>query len=565
VANITRLAPSFTVSLSVRVVPPVADAFVVPCAYVSAMPARSPVAHVPKPRTIDCLSRALKDAFQELKFSKLTDVQESAIPSILSGKSTVIAAGTGTGKTLAYLAPICQQLKRAEVEEHQATRPHRPRAVILVPTRELALQVLATCKALCHVVKLRSVCITGGTSQALQRKELGTAIDILIATPGRLALMHEQGHVHFTDARHVVVDEADTMVDDHAGFAEELQSMLKLVLPKSTPAEGTSFSERKGAHTQFILVGATTSASLHHTAKSLFGTSEVISTNSVHKLPPKLSQEFINVTQEPAAKHAALLDVMARLDKSASKKVLVFCNTVPSARSTAHFLSESGYSNASLHGDIPPIMRGKEFAAFGRGEAQVLVCTDAAARGLDFPGVQFVVNFDFPRSEVDYLHRVGRVARAGLTGSAFNFVTKWDAAAARSIQTASAQLQSVIPSDGPIIPPRAAAASPSPSSYRNGTKHSYRGSNASNSGADWRARTVTSRAKHPGGASGRKWRPAAARTSESPISRSSSEARAPGAPSRHAGRGLSSFSTASISNRRSRTVTGRPPRRDSTK
>jgi superfamily II DNA/RNA helicase len=543
------------------------------------------------------LSDRTLEALFEQGFKKPTKTQADFIPSILKGENVLMGAATGTGKTIAYVAPILQALKEAEAEHLSAvggattvTRRKRPRALILAPTRELCTQILDVVKRLSHVLKLRSLLIVGGTKQGPQRQALDTPVDVVVATPGRLALLHQQGHVHLTDCKHVVVDEVDTMLSNqtytsrkasvksnHArhvkeggSFGDELAEVLKRLRLREQSAEAAAkYEERKkkekllglqavkdspGAialdlsektakkmaaeskaedeeedidttvarsksSIQYVLVGATIPqgmakklASMIPAAKdavmkaqggagaanqlqgrqtvggekekyfpvapAVASPSEVASSPSVavasaggaaslHIIPRNIQQEFRRVGGGPNAKHSALSEVLSELllmregeaegtdnsfevvpvagddgtpiKRKKSKKsksiaapgsqIIIFCNSVAAARSTAYFVAEQGYSAACLHGEIPPDRRAQEYELFRSGKVPLLICTDAAARGLDFPSAGTVIMFDFPKSAVDYVHRAGRVGRAGsLTPSAATATTGEDKA-----------------------------------------------------------------------------------------------------------------------------------------
>ena len=407
-----------------------------------------------------------------------THTQVHYIPRVLAGESLLLAAGTGTGKTLAFLAPIAQSLKAAEAaaaEERAAAAAagggdgggtlaavrgaRRPRALVLAPTRELAVQTLAAVKGLSHVLKLRSVGILGGSKQASQRRALGGGadggadappVDIVVATPGRLALLQSQGWLSLAAVRHIVVDEADTMVATRGGFLEEVRELLSR-LPRGSCA------------VQHVFVGATMPPAavraLHALAPSARLSRAMPSVPGLHELPACVTLDVRRVGSLPAAKHEALtvaLDELRlggggprALPSSAGpaaagavrRQALVFCSSVGSARSTAHFIAERGLSAACLHGDIPPARRAAEFELFRRGDVDLLVCTDAAARGLDFPAAAAVIMFDFPHSAVDFVHRAGRVGRQGQAprGGAvcIAFATPKDEPLARAIERAA--------------------------------------------------------------------------------------------------------------------------------
>lgn len=455
---------------------------------------------------------ALHQALIEAGIAKPTHIQALAIPLLLRGGSVALGSGTGTGKTLTYALPIVHLIKEEEARG-VGTRSQHPRAIILLPTRELERQVLAVFKQLAHCAKVRVLGISGGSKQGLQRVALDSAVDVLVATPGRLSLLLAQGRLSLADVRHVVIDEVDTMMGDEH-FAEELRAVLgplrtanarthhddlKLgeVQAGAQAGAGASAnglnrkdsvsrrppSSRRGfGSTQVVLAGATIPRGARDLVASAFPGLAFVSSGSLHLAPARVDQRFERVAGDPAAKHTALFSLIEELrvagklsaspgsspvaprqderaasvlsvdaagrvagtplrargsaSRPRSGSVMIFCNTISSARSTAHALAEAGVSLASLHGGIPPQLREREYAAFRDGHAPVLVCTDAAARGLDLPGVTHVVNFDFPLSPIDYLHRVGRTGRAGSAGTAISFVQRHDTVLATAIERA---------------------------------------------------------------------------------------------------------------------------------
>ena len=396
-------------------------------------------------------------ALTELGIVRPTDIQSAAIPAILNRESVLLASGTGTGKTFAFLLPLVNALKMDEEVRGGGSRRHRPRGLVLLPTRELALQVLAAVKKLGHTAKIRATAVVGGTTQGVQRRALDSDVDIIVATPGRLLLLLEQRWLTLADVQTVIIDEVDTMLSDYDGFGADVEAVLRPLRsagafkskcatePSTFKPTGRQLNHRS---VQLVLAGATVPRAAQRAIERIFPGLRTLAARGVHLPPPTLAHRFVRVGAEADAKHEALLRVISSLPNGplpvtvdASRgdggSVLVFCNTVPSARSTAHFLSEAGYPVASLHGGIPPLLRAAEFAAFVGGSARVLVCTDAAARGLDFPALEHAILFDFPLASVEYLHRSGRVARAGRQGTVTSLVAKRDIVLARGIQAAA--------------------------------------------------------------------------------------------------------------------------------
>ena len=492
----------------------------------SSLPLSPPLPHspaLPSAAAWHNLRAGLRAGLLDLGVRSPTAVQAAALPAALAGRHVLITSATGEGKTLAFLLPLLHNLKSAEVEGGVVTRPGRPRALVLVPTRELALQVLAVAKALCHREKFVCTALVGGRKESLQRQALARPVDLVVATTGRLLRAVTGSWCALTDVSYCAIDEVDTMVcagegraGAYGGFESELLTILRALSPVGAAARasapptlngatrstlnvlnrgGSSSSAAAGAaaaaaaaaplsalHSsppqasavQFFLAGATIPPAAAREIARLFPGAHTAATPTAHTAPKGTSVRFIPVSAgDPAAKHEALLQALPSLLRSHTASasaagagaaatgaatasasatataaaptgkcgVLVFCNSVASARSTALTLGEAGYACASLHGDMPPSLRGSEYVLFASGQCPVLVATDSAARGLDFGGgVAAVLLFDFPRSPVEYLHRIGRTGRGvGGRGQVVALVGRGDAVLAKAIERESAR------------------------------------------------------------------------------------------------------------------------------
>ena len=376
-------------------------------------------------------------------------VQALAIPRVLAGGSVLLASETGSGKTLAYLLPLIARLRAEEAREGGAreTRPGRPRALVLSPTRELAEQIFGVAKQVSHFARLRVALAGGGGSRADSRRSLGRPVDLLVGTPSRV-LEHagmlrggapgargrkggaSQPLVSLRDLLCVVVDEADTMFDE--GFAPDVTRLLERNQGKQT-----------------VLAAATLTKPVRALLDSpALPDFETLETDTLHRTAQGARQTFLPVGQQD--KLALLAQVLhgsgaGGVGADERGRTIVFCNTLASCRACEHHLSELGFATLCLHGDVPPRERREVVAQFraggrdGTGEApELLVCTDLAARGLDFGDhpVGHVIMFDFPLNPVDYLHRAGRTARAGAGGKVTSLVARRDAVLADRIQEA---------------------------------------------------------------------------------------------------------------------------------
>jgi ATP-dependent RNA helicase RhlE len=337
------------------------------------------------------LLKAVEDYFEP------TSVQEAAIPVILTGVDVIATAQTGSGKTTAYVLPLLQRWLSASDGE---SRPLH--TLVLVPTRELAAQVrevLQECSA--HLSKhLKVVSAVGGVSINPQMMALRGGADFIVATPGRLLDLVEHNAVQLTRIRSLVLDEADRMLN--LGFAEEVSRILKL-LPVGR---------------QNVLLSATFPESVESLAKDFLRDPTRIDIAPETTDKPAIEERAIRVD---TAQRNPLLRHLIR--KEAWKRVLVFVAKQTTADHVAEKLRINGISAAAFHGDMSQGARTRVLESFKQSLTQVLVATDLASRGLDIVQLPAVVNFDLPRSPVDYTHRIGRTGRAGQTGVAISFVT----------------------------------------------------------------------------------------------------------------------------------------------
>ncbi|GMF15300.1 unnamed protein product [Phytophthora lilii] len=370
-----------------------------------------------------------------MRIASPTGIQSKSFPAILARHDVLCAAQTGTGKTLAYLVPLVEQLLRKEAvarREHEArgaTEPPpavlgRPSALILLPSRELALQVSAVAKQLAHSAKFASCTITSGERKSIQQKNAARRLDLVIGTPGRVAKCISKGDFFVSRIDTVVVDEADTLFDAKMGFRKELDAVLGPIQASAA---------KRNQPLQMILAAATIRSPIDQVLKKKFGDLRVVSDDMIHKTPATIKEEFVRVV--PESKHSALREAL-HLHKRRAAKTMIFCRNSASVRSTEHMLREHGFQDCvCLHGDMPPARRHDAIHAFKEdADVNILVCTDLAARGLDFETVKHVIMFDFPKTAVDYVHRAGRTGRAGELGLVTSLVTKHDLALAMSIE-----------------------------------------------------------------------------------------------------------------------------------
>ena len=339
------------------------------------------------------LSEEVLRAVDDLGYTDPTPVQAAAIPRVLEGRDLLAAAQTGTGKTAAFLLPTLSRLGRAQ-------RGHGPRMLVVTPTRELAQQISDVCGVIEKNTRHKSLTIVGGVGYEPQKAALKRGCDILVATPGRLVDLIDQGEARLGEVEVLVLDEADRMLD--MGF---LPAMRKIVV--QTPSSR-----------QTLLFSATLDE------KAIGGIKDLVSDPAVVEIARKgtvaetIDQYVLPVSLE--AKNALLAEV---LKSEGTRRVIVFTRTKHRADACCRRLRRAGVACAPIHGNRSQNQRERALKEFRDGKVDVLVATDVLARGIDVSDVRYVVNFDVPADPEDYIHRIGRTGRAGETGWALTFVT----------------------------------------------------------------------------------------------------------------------------------------------
>ncbi|MDD0810591.1 DEAD/DEAH box helicase [Curvibacter sp. RS43] len=344
------------------------------------------------------LAEPLARAVAEMGYESMTPIQAQAIPVVLTGQDVMGAAQTGTGKTAAFSLPLLQRLLK---HENSSTSParHPVRALVLLPTRELADQVAQQIKLYAKYTNLRSAVVFGGMDMKPQTAELKRGVEVLVATPGRLLDHIEAKNAVLNQVEYVVLDEADRMLD--IGFLPDLQRILSY-LPKQRTT---------------LLFSATFSPEIKRLAGSYLQDPVTIEVARSNATASTVEQHFYGVNDDN--KRHALHQVLRR---HGIKQAFVFVNSKLGCARLARALDSDGLKTAALHGDKSQDERLKALDAFKKGEVDLLVCTDVAARGLDIKDVPAVFNMDIPFNAEDYVHRIGRTGRAGASGLAVSFV-----------------------------------------------------------------------------------------------------------------------------------------------
>jgi superfamily II DNA/RNA helicase len=348
------------------------------------------------------LAPEIQRALSDQGYVHPTPIQAQAIPVVLAGRDVMGAAQTGTGKTASFSLPIIQNLL-PHANTSMSPARHAVRALVLTPTRELAIQVAENVKAYAQHTPLRSTVVFGGMDMKPQTEILRKGVEIVIATPGRLLDHVEQKNISLAQVQMLVMDEADRMLD--MGFLPDLQRIINL-LPKKR---------------QNLMFSATFSPEIKKLAASFLTdplTIEVARSNATNT---SITQVLYKVQEEQKR------DVVEHLIRSrALKQVLVFSNTKIGASRLARYLEQAGIKASAIHGDKTQQERIAALDDFKKGEIDVLVATDVAARGLDITDLPCVINYDLPYNAEDYVHRIGRTGRAGATGDALSVYSEKD-------------------------------------------------------------------------------------------------------------------------------------------
>ena len=344
------------------------------------------------------LDPAIMRAITETGYTTPTPIQAAAIPTVIRGADLKACAQTGTGKTAAFSLPLLQRLLP---HANSSTSPakHPVRALILTPTRELAVQVYDNLKTYGKYLPYRIACVYGGTDIKPQIAELKLGIEFLVATPGRFLDLVEQKAVNLQSVQAIVLDEADRMLD--MGFIPDVQRILNL-LPNT----------RQG-----LLFSATFSTEIQKLADTMLQNPEFIEVARRNSVSETISHQV-----HPVAEHRKLPLLVNLLRSGTMPQALVFVRTKQGCSRLARALSHAGIKADAIHGDKSQSERMKALNAFKNGEIQTLVATDVAARGIDIEELPFVVNYELPHTPEDYVHRIGRTGRAGNLGNALSLV-----------------------------------------------------------------------------------------------------------------------------------------------
>ena len=329
-------------------------------------------------------------------YENATPVQEQVIPLILEGKDVIASAQTGTGKTAAFLLPLINKIL---VGQHEG---HSNKALVIVPTRELAIQIAQHMEGLSYFTSVSSIAVYGGgdgNAFVQEKKALSHGADVVICTPGKMMAHIKMGYVKLNGLKYLILDEADRMLD--MGFYDDIMFIIDN-LPKKR---------------QNLLFSATMPYKIREMARKILHNPEEVNI-SISKPPEKIKQEaFIvyDMQKIPLVKHL--------LGKTDFKSVLIFCSSKISVKNLTRDLKRAKFSADEIHSDLDQPKREDVLIQFKSGRLPILVATDILSRGIDIDNIDLVINYDVPHDGEDYVHRIGRTARAAAEGSAYTFVT----------------------------------------------------------------------------------------------------------------------------------------------
>src|SRR3954469_22893977 len=364
------------------------------------------------------LSKPLLDALAAKNYAQATPIQLQAIPTVLTGRDLLGIAQTGTGKTAAFMLPSLDRL----AANRQIPKPGQIRMLVLAPTRELASQIAASAETYGRVMRLAVGVIFGGVPNSKSVRTVARGLDVLVATPGRLLDLIDQRALSLRELEILVLDEADQMLD--LGFIPALKRIVALVPPKR----------------QTLFFSATMPKAIKELADKYLTNPAEVSVTPAATTVERIDQSVTMVNQ---AEKAALLALLLRHESV--ERVLVFSRTKHGADKIVKQLAAASIPAGAIHGNKSQVQRERAIAAFKSGEMKVLIATDIAARGIDIPNVSHVINFDLPDVPEQYVHRIGRTARAGAAGIAIAFCSHEERGNLKDIERTTRQKIAVTP------------------------------------------------------------------------------------------------------------------------
>lgn len=340
------------------------------------------------------LSQGILDTLKEIGYQHPTPIQAQIIPHILASRDVLGCAQTGTGKTASFTLPMIDILGKGRAKARM------PRSLVLIPTRELAMQVQKNFDTYSQKTGLKNALLIGGSGFTDQEKQLEKGVDVLIATPGRLLDLHQRGKILLHDIKIFVLDEADRMLD--MGFMPDIEALIK-ILP---------------AKRQTLLFSATMPTEIRKLAQALLNNPVEITVSAPTTSATTITQYAAHVSNSSEKKKLLMSIIEAR---TTEQQIIIFCNTKREASNLATSLKAKSEVGV-LHGDLSQETRTETLKAFTEGVLKILIASDVAARGLDIESITHVINYDVPNNRDDYIHRIGRTGRAGQLGDSITFI-----------------------------------------------------------------------------------------------------------------------------------------------
>lgn len=357
------------------------------------------------------LIQTIKDTLAEMKLTKTTDIQSQVLPALLAGKSVVGVSETGSGKTLAYVLPILQILKTMENQNNPVNMEAQPRAAVIVPSRELGEQVSKVFKLFTHTTRLRVRTVLGGSAAAVAKQNIKAPFEVLVATPGRLIQLMDLELINLCDTRILIFDEADQMLD-----------------PAFLP-DANRIAEESARNLQLGMFSATVSKGTEDLISSLFSKAEILRSQNSQTLSANKSVKTVETLK---TKNIKVLDGKRYplfekiLNEKNTGSTLIFVNTRAQCDIVFELMKKSGFECLCYRGEMDKVERRANLRSFRDGKVKFLISTDLGSRGLDIDHIDRVINYHLPQQIENYLHRVGRTARAGRQGEVINLVTDRD-------------------------------------------------------------------------------------------------------------------------------------------
>lgn len=367
------------------------------------------------------LSDETMKALNDAGYKKPTPIQAQAIPNILMARDLVGLAQTGTGKTASFTLPMIDILSTGRA------RARMPRSLVLAPTRELAAQVAENFDKYGKYHNLTKALLVGGSAMGEQMKLLDQGVDVLIATPGRLLDLFDRGSMILSDMKILVIDEADRMLD--MGFIPDIEKIVSKLPPLR----------------QTLLFSATMPNEVKRLTEKFLSNPRTVSVSPPATASVNITQNLTWVTPKDKKRVLAHL-----LQKEKVANAFIFCNRKRDISALCEFLKKEGFSAEAMHGDLAQTQRTETLAKFKNNELTLLVCSDVAARGLDVQGVSHVFNYDIPMHADDYVHRIGRTGRAGMTGVSWSLAVKDDEKYVKAIEKITNSELPVVEVDGAL-------------------------------------------------------------------------------------------------------------------